>query len=338
VSLVNIDYHRLVLTLDDERLERFTRDWVSLRKSDYLEVQPFSGPQDLGRDVVGFLTHSRHEGAWHNYQCKQYTRQRLPVGEGLKELGKVLYHASRSEFTPPAKYYFVAPHGISRPLEKLIDKPSRLREALLTYWDKYCATKIIKGKTTTLDAPLTSVIAAFDFSSVTRITLAEMLAAEGVSLVLHRHFGADPGPAPVGVVPADVQPMEYSYIGELITAYGERDGVVYKCPADVPGERSHGRHLISQRERFFDADSFKRFYRDNTAPETLPRLERDVEHGIADVHGKAYPDTLGRIEGVMAQAATIRPGGPLAEHAGITVKQGMCHHLVNDGKLSWRKA
>lgn len=327
-----------MLTLDDERLERFTRDWVSLRKGDYVEVQHFSGAQDLGRDVVGFVTAQRHEGEWHNYQCKQYTRQRLPLGEGLKEIGKVLYHASRGEFTPPARYYFVAPHGISRPLEKLIDKPSSLRRALLDGWDKHCAGRIVKGKTLARDATLEATITAFDFANVTRITLAEMMAAERIGLLLHRHFGADPGPAPAGIVPGEVQASELPYIGELIAAYGERDGVVYKEPGEVTGDRGHGQHLGAQRERFFDADSFKRFYRDNTAPETLPRLEREVAHGIADVHGRAYPDRLDRIDGVMAQAATIQPGGPLAPHAGITVKQGMCHHLVNDGKLSWRKA
>jgi len=333
-----IDYHRMVLTLDDKGLERFTRDWVSLKKGEYFEIQTFAGAQDLGRDVVGFITPARHEGDWHNYQCKQYTKHRLPLSEGLNELGKVLYYASRGEYTPPIKYFFVAPHGISRPLEKLMDKPSTLRETLLDEWDKHCGGKIIKGEVVPLNPKLKSVIESYDFSTVTRVTLDEMLAADRVSLVLHQHFGADPGPAPTGVVPADIQADELPYIGALVAAYAERDGVIYKGHAEINDHATHGLHLSAQRERFFDADSFKRFYRDNTAPETLPRFEREVVHGITDVHGRDYVDSLGRLEGVMAQAAVIQPGGPLATHAGIPVKQGLCHHFVNDGKLAWRKA
>lgn len=331
------DYHRMVLTLDDKGLERFTRDWVGLKKSEYFEVQTFAGSQDLGRDVVGFKTSARHEGYWHNFQCKQYTRHRLPLGEGLKELGKVLYHASRGEFTPPDKYYFVAPYGVSRPLEKLIDKPSTLRQTLLGEWDKHCARKITIGEVVLLNDKLRSVIESYDFSNVTRITLDEMLAAKRVRLVLHQHFGADPGPAPTGLVPADVQPSELPYVAALVAAYGERDSVVYRGHIEIGDHATHGRHLSMQRERFFDADFFKRFYRDNTEAETLPRLERDVKHGIADVHSGIYADSLGRIDGVMAQAAVIQPGGPLAPHAGITVKQGLCHHFVNDGRLAWKE-
>jgi hypothetical protein len=189
-------YRRRLLALDDAELEHFARDWVGLKKNLYFEVKSYSGPQDLGRDVVGFLTKQRHEGPWHNYQCKQYTRRRLPLGNGLAELGKILYHAHTGEFTPPAAYHFVAPHGISRELEGLIDKPQSLRRALIGGWDTYCRKSIIQGKAIPLDPALRAVIEAYDFSLVTHISLEEMLAADGVLLVLHRHLGTDPGPAP----------------------------------------------------------------------------------------------------------------------------------------------
>lgn len=330
------DYHRQILALDDDELERFTRDWVVARKSEYFEVHRFAGAQDLGRDVVGFVTPQRHAGAWHNYQCKQFVRRRLPLADGLKELGKVLYFASRGEFTPPERYVFVAPYGISRPLEKLIDHPDELRRTLLKDWSKYCASKINKNKKLPLDPALRIVIESYDFSRVSRIGVDGLLAAPNVSL-LHQYFGADPGPAPPGVVPADVGGQELRYIGELVTAYGERAGAPFKDHHAIASGSEHGEHLQMQRERFFDADSFKRFYRDNTESETLPRLEREIRHGIADVHGRKHDDTLERIDAVMAQAGKLQPGGPLAQHAGIPVKQGICHHFVNDGGMTWRK-
>ena len=50
-------------------------------------------------------TDQRHEGAWDNYQCKQY-RTTVPTEVGVREIGKVLYHAHCGHFTPPRRYIF----------------------------------------------------------------------------------------------------------------------------------------------------------------------------------------------------------------------------------------
>ena len=46
-------YDRLIIALNDDELEGFVREWA-LRKTEYLEVQRFTGPGDMGRDVVGY--------------------------------------------------------------------------------------------------------------------------------------------------------------------------------------------------------------------------------------------------------------------------------------------
>src|SRR5690349_3682298 len=68
---VPIPLHRQILALTDEQLEQFVREWIS-HKKEYVEVERLTGPGDMGRDVVGYLTKKRSEGPWHNYQCKQY--------------------------------------------------------------------------------------------------------------------------------------------------------------------------------------------------------------------------------------------------------------------------
>jgi hypothetical protein len=332
-----IDYHRLVLALDDKQLEHFARDWVALKKGQYFEIQPYGGTEDLGRDVVGFLTKKRHEGAWHNYQCKQYVRTRLSLGNGLAELGKVLYHARMKRFTPPTGYFFVAPHGIHRKLENLIDKPSILQSTLIDEWDRYCGRRIIDRKTIPLDAELRTLIESFDFSAVTRISLQEMLSADNALLVLHKHFGADPGPAPVRPPPDEVQSTEFRYIAQLLEAYNARDKAEYKSHTNIICHAEHGQHFRLQRERFFDAEGFKHFYRDNTAKETLPNIESEMFHGIFETYNVPYDDPLRRHDAVMAHAGTLKLGGPIGHHARITVKQGYCHHFANDGRLMWRK-
>ena len=123
MTLKNPERHILVMQPDE--LEKFAREWAILKKG-YFGVERFSGPGDMGRDVVGYLTKAKHEGDWHNYQCKQYGKA-VPLASGLSELGKILHFAHEGSFTAPTKYFFVAPKGVVRPLREFISKPSQLK-------------------------------------------------------------------------------------------------------------------------------------------------------------------------------------------------------------------
>ena len=329
-------FHRDILALDDEDLERFVRDWIARKTSSYVEVQRFSGAGDLGRDVVGFLTDRRHEGPWHNYQCKQYGRT-LQTSSALLELGKILYHSDAGEFTPPTAFFFVAPRGMGRDLEKLIFNPSSLREALICRWNVVCAKKIVRGENIPLTGSLRALVDAFDFARVERMTVDDILGDEVAAPVLAKWFGADPGPAPRGIVPVAVDVREQPYLDQLIDAYGERAGSAFADHIAVAAHPQMGEHLQDQRKRFFEADAFNRFYRDNTLEEDLESLYDDVYHGVSGPYRGSHGDTLARIDAVMSQAAAVTPGGLLARHARVPVKQGFCHHFANDGKFVWKR-
>ncbi|MBF0108699.1 MAG: hypothetical protein HQL76_05950 [Magnetococcales bacterium] len=326
------NYDRQILSLGDEELENFVRDWVGRKMAVYLEVAQFTGAGDMGRDVVGFLTKLRHEGDWHNYQCKQYGRN-LPTDMGIREIGKILYHAHQGHFTAPVKYYFVAPRGVNRNLETLIFNPSKFKERLLSEWDKHCAMSIVTGMKTPLDAGLKAFIEAFDFSVITRLALDDILNDPYVIPVLTKWFGADPGPPPKGEVPAEIHDSELPYVGQLIDAYGDRDGMTYAGHQEIKDHPDHGQHLIMQRERFHDAAAFQRFYRDNTDPEVLETFEKDIYHGIFEVYRASHSDKLRCVDAVMTQAAQVLPSGILAPHARVPVRQGVCHHFANDDHI-----
>jgi hypothetical protein len=328
------NYDRQILSLDDNELERFVRDWVERRVASYVECARFSGPGDLGRDVVGFLSKARHEGDWHNYQCKQYGKT-LPTEDGIREIGKILYNAYLGNFTAPAKYFFVAPRGINRNLERLIFNPSTFQATLISEWDKYCASKIVENKNIPLDGRLKAFIEAYDFSRVTRLALDDILNDPYAKPVLVKWFGADPGPAPKGEVPTEVQDSELGYISQLVDAYGDRDGRVYRNHSEVETDTKHGPHLARQRERFHDAEAFKRFYRDNTPEGILKTFEEDIYHGVADICEAGHQDKLRCVDAVMAQAAQISVSGLLAPHTRVPVKQGVCHHFANENRLRW---
>jgi hypothetical protein len=329
-----IHIERQILALTDDQLEQFVREWAT-HKKEYLEVQRFTGPGDMGRDVVGYITNERHEGSWHNYQCKQYART-LPTALGLAELGKILYYSHYGEFMLPEAYFFVAPRGVNRNLRRYISRPTELKTVLLTKWDEYCANTIADGQTVALTPELRGHISAWNPSSVRVISLDEILLDPAARPVLQSWFGVDPGPAPPGVVPDDVEEHEMPYIQQLIDAYAEREC----CAMDKDEALSHdfhGEHLRMQRERFFDADAFARFYRDNTMQGDIDILRHDMRHGIAEAHRADYLDSLRRVDAVMMQAAVVSPSGALARHARVAVKQGICHHFANEGALKWRK-
>jgi hypothetical protein len=333
VTLKNPERH--ILAMQPDELEKFAREWALLKKG-YFGVERFSGPGDMGRDVVGYLTKAKHEGDWHNYQCKQYGKA-VPLASGLGELGKILYFAQKGHFTAPTRYFFVAPKGVVRPLREFIAKPSQLKKVLLETWDDYCAKTITKKTVVALTTALEDFIGAWDFSCVTVISVDEMLDDPAGKIIMAKRFREDPDPAPKGIVPVNVEDREMPYVRQLLDAYGERDACNYPNHGDVKDHVDYGPHLTMQRERFFDADAFARFYRDNTMSEEIDQLREDIFHGVADVHGAKHDDSLARANAVMSQAAALQPSGVLSRHARVPVKQGICHHFANEGILKWRK-
>jgi hypothetical protein len=249
----------------------------------------------------------------------------------------VLYYAYRGEFTAPAAFFFVAPRGVNRTLRRLILKPSEFQATLVNDWATYCAGKIVAGQHIPLDAGLRAFIEAWDFSRTGSLSVHDLLDDPVSNPLLATWFDLDPGPPPAGVVPAEVEQREMPYIVQLLDAYSERDGDTFANHADAKEHAEYGPHLDMQRERFFDADAFSRFYRDNTMSEQIDALRRDIFHGTAETHRLDHPDALARVDAVMTQAANVHPSGALSRYARVPVKQGICHHFANEGQRTWRR-
>ena len=158
-----------------------------------------------------------------------------------------------------------------------------------------------------------------------------------VSPVLFKWFGSDPGPAPKGAAPVAIQGGEMNYVTQLLEAYGQRTGTIFADHSEAMTHEKYGAHLSRQRERFYDADAFKRFYRDNTDQTVVDNFQNDIYHGIVDTCEARHDDALDRVEAVMSQAAAVQPSGPLARHARVQVKQGICHHFANEDRLKWKQ-
>lgn len=326
--------------LDADELEEFVELWAERRfalpSPRYVGVMRIGSAGDKGRDVVGFLSTAKHEGAWDLYQCKRKTvATLLGIPEALAELGKLFHHHVEGAYaTLPVAYVFVAPRGIKGPLRDLVLNPTKLRDKLLSDWDASCARRITARATVPLSAAIRDAILGFDFSRVSAIVASDIVKDPAAGPAMSKLLHLPPEEAPPGVVPEGMQPDEAPYADQLRHAYAEAAGSAFATFEEVAAHPEHGRHFGRQRTRYFEAESFARFHRDNTAPGAVDTFKADVFHGVVEVHEAVHASLLLRVDAVMTHAGSVQVhllGSPTR----IPVRQGMCHHLVNDGKLKW---
>jgi hypothetical protein len=335
---VAIDYAPRILAMNDAELEVFVNKWLERKKATYVQTDHFAGSGDLGRDVVGYCTSHKLDGAWHNYQCKQFKTQPLRVPAMLAELAKILVHSARGEYSLPEHYYFVAPRGLGREAKKLLASPSKLKATLIADWDKSCASAVEEHVVIALDASILAKINEFKFENIHGYDVPKLLLDNEIKPVLVDCFGADPGPPPTGTVPDnfDWNSIDADFARQLVSLYGDEDASITDRLA-AASHPKYGCHLRDQFVRYFEADAFKRHFRDNTPAGYVSGFEQDICHGVRYSYEKAPPNTLERVDVVTDKAGTLPIGGLLGGYAGTRAKQGICHHLVNADELQWKK-
>ena len=152
---------RLIELLEPAQWEEFTEEWATALKS-YKEVERWSGPGDMGRDIVAFTTGMKYDGPWDNYQCKRYALKLKPSDVWV-EVGKIVYYTFKGEFPPPTNYYFAASKGVGLKLNTLLAEPAKLRAGLIANWAGYCKTAISNTVEIPLEGALLDYLNKFDF-------------------------------------------------------------------------------------------------------------------------------------------------------------------------------
>jgi hypothetical protein len=322
--------------LDDAQLEEFIELWVERKSQQYVRVERIGSANDKGRDVIGFSSERSHEGPWDLYQCKRKTRgAKLGTPEAMTELGKLFYHHIEGAYrTLPMAYVFVAPRGVVGPLRDLILNPSMLGAHLIAHWDEHCALRITDRKVVPLTLDVRVAIESFNFARVRYLTAPLIVKDPSAAPALSKVLGLIPEEAPPGITPDDIQVEELAYIDQLRRVYGEASGATFASTDDVFAHPDYGEHLKRQRTRFFEAASFSRFHRDNTAPGALKTFQHDVYHAVIEVYSETHSSRLHRVDAVMKHAGQTQVS-LLGRLSRIPVRQGMCHHLANEGRLKW---
>lgn len=328
---------RIELFSPDE-WEEFTEEWATSLDSEYCKVKRFAGAGDQGLDVVGFISDHTFSGGWDNYQCKYYDHALYP-GDAWVEIGKIIYYTYRGDYPPPNNYYFVAPKQVGTTLGKLLAKPDSLKSELRQRWASHCQEKITDTEAIILEGELLKYFDEFDFTIFDSTSLIDMIKGHASTPFHTVRFGGGLGLRPAPIVPdTSSASMDRRYVRQLLAAYAEANG-----DSDNPAAISilednekYKRDFHRQRERFYHAESLRNFSRDTVPEGTFEQLQHDIYHGVVDVCEDDHATGLGRMKSTVRQAATVSTHScPLASVTKVADKQGICHQLVDDNRLSW---
>jgi hypothetical protein len=107
----------------------------------------------------------------------------------------------------------------------------------------------------------------------------------------------------------------------------------------LDGRPNLQKHYDRQRVLFYSAESLRNFARDRTPPHTFGCLQDDIYHGVIDVCEAAYADALERLRATVSTAGRVDvSGNALVGVTRVADKQGICHQLANDDRLTWTKS
>jgi hypothetical protein len=338
---------RLLQIMSPTDWEAFTEEWLYFHKSGgtYQSIRRFSGPKDLGLDVVAFTTAEGFAKPWDSYQCKHYGHPLTPT-DVYGEVGKLIYHSFQR--TPPfnqvcrlpRRHVFVAPLGVGLALGRLLHDPTRFKEEVRGKWLSHCVPAI----GTHIDAPLIGELLtyfeAFDFSIFEDRSAAELIEEHAQTAFHAARFGG--GLPPRGepdAPPTEPTEVESLYLRKILDAYGDHLGTPLANCGQLSAHPNLEEHYRRQRVLFYSAESLRNFARDRTPPGTFESLQGDVYNGVVDVCESSHADALERLRNTIVAAGQLDvSGNALVGVTRVADKQGICHQLANDDRLTWAKS
>lgn len=330
-----------VMLFDEDEWEEFTEEWASSLDGLYHSVKRFAGSGDKGLDVVGFIGSNQFSDGWENYQCKFYDKPLTPSDVWV-ELGKIIYFTFCGEYTVPKKYYFVAPKQVGTKLGKLLANASKLKENLIENWKKRCEDSITSTAKIKLESALLLHLKDFDFTIFDSVSLVTMIEQHAKTPFHSVRFGGGLGIRPEPEIPPeDTVSLEHRYVRQLLRIYAQSIGEDLSTPnlSLLDKKDSIRNNFQRQRERFYHAESLRNFSRDTVPHGEFEALQEDIFNGVVDICESQYDTDTERLNATMSQAASIAvSANPLASVTHTRDRQGICHQLVNDSRLSWSES
>lgn len=329
-----------LLLYSPDQWEDFVQEWAHYcLKKQYSQVQRFTGSGDRGVDIAGFTDDKKLQGVWDNYQCKHYDNALRPTNVWV-EIGKIVWYSYQKAYTPPRRYYFVAPKGAGTSLTALLADAAKLREELIINWEKYVQKAITKTQEIPLDTSLLAYVNAFDFSIFDSKTTLQLVEDHRESPVHTARFGGGLKPRPEAAKPPAVIATEESrYVTQLLDAYTEHLGKPVASPDVLSATPKLKDHFQRQREAFYHAEALRLFARDSVPVGIFESLQDDIYDGVVDVHDAGHLDGYARVCAVTKAARELQiTANALISCVKPKDRDGICHQLANEDRLKWTQS
>ncbi len=327
-------------TCDDETFEKILHEWAySYLRGKYQKISRIGGPGDKGRDIIAYTDYKKN--VWDNYQCKKYNHK-LKVDEILLEIGKLCHRCHVGELpSPPQKYFFFSPLGVSPQVNDLLREPLKLKNELIEKWNRLCKNKIVQNRSIDLDSGLKNYINQFDFKIFDYIPPADFMEQYKTTSYCASRFGILSKSRPLQKsTPQDIQNNESVYIRKILDAYEEKLGKNLENSKNIvdPTLRAD---FERHRECFFSAESLNEFSRDTYAAgeQHFEKLKDEFYDGIINTIEDDAENGFVRLRKVLDRATELQiTNNPLVRDLNMKDRKGICHHLANErDDVVWKK-
>ncbi len=308
--------------------EQFIREWATALEEQYVQIKLLGGPGDRGVDVAGFKTDRQFEGPWDCFQGKHYSEP-LVLSDVLPEILKLFVNVLGGYYVMPDVYAFLAPQGCGGGLDRLLSKPTDLKQEFLD------CTMLANRESDR--AELTKLAEKTDFTMFRSVQMLDALEA-------HRHtpyhvarFGGPLLPRPEAPLPPEeLASQETRYVAQLVEVYEEQAPDETFVAIGLSSHPEVGEHFRRQRFAFYQAEALRLYARDAVPEGTFEFLQRDVLAGVIEVAELDHAHGMARLSQVLTTAGQLELGAhTLISVATVDDRKGVCHQLANEDRLTW---
>ena len=148
-----------------------------------------------------------------------------------------------------------------------------------------------------------------------------------------------PKPSKV-IVPQQLDASESNYVNELLFAYADAEGLINI--KNINNYPKYKEDLNDRRIDYYAAVSIERGVMElggNEFTSQFEVLKNETLSGIKDTIKKSYPNGYEKMLSVMEQAVSLNLVNYLLSSSPYwispNIKKGVCHYLVNEGKVKW---
>lgn len=340
----NVAPLKRLYSMEEDEYEELVQVWVySCLKSDgkYAQVHRVGGAGDKGRDVIAYLDDTYNK--FDLYQCKHYDHQ-LNYSDLYGEIGKLLTYTYAKVYPVPQHYFIACPLGVAQSFRDLLQENAKdLKANILKDWDEKVVAKVGKTNGIKLDAKLKQYIIDFNYSIIKEIIPLDFIESfrDKGSTYFFCYFGGGLNTIKKTKLVVPVKPVEgeRNYISNLYEAYSEHAREEIN-EDNIAEKEKYNSHLTRSRSLFYAAEEIKLTSRSSTPPENdeFEELKKSVNTFVGDTYDEDYTDGFTKVKKVVEKAGYYEHADNLliGQFLDSNSKQGICHHLSNEGTLTWK--